>query len=126
MRRAPQAGQVAAHFKVKPLLPEEKREIVKEVVINDAKPNTRHYLTKRATQDEIQKRTHTVIVTKGRYYPPNTPQVDGERPLHLRIIPGGDAGQVWLRVFQCLGVALHCTALCHGTRWQLRHLLARS
>ena len=94
MLHAVQATQAAAQIKVKPLVPEEKKEIFKEVVINDAKPNTRHYLTKRATQDEIQKRTRTVIVTRGRYYPPNTPQVEGERPLHLRVTPGSDSGQV--------------------------------
>lgn len=69
-------------------------EIVKEVIINDSAPSTRHHLTKRTTQDEIQARTHTVIVTKGRYYAPGAPQDDKEKPLHLRVTPGAHAGLV--------------------------------
>jgi hypothetical protein len=69
-------------------------DIVKEVIINDSAASARHHLTKRTTQDEIQARTHTVIVTKGRYYAPGAPQDDKEKPLHLRITPGAHAGQV--------------------------------
>jgi hypothetical protein len=45
---------------------EEKKDIFKEVVINDTKPAIRQHLTKRPVQDDIARRTHTVITTRGR------------------------------------------------------------
>ncbi|KAM0822636.1 hypothetical protein ACQ4PT_071371 [Festuca glaucescens] len=61
--------------------------IAREVVINDADPSVRYKLTKRQTQDEIQRCTSTVIITRGKYHPPNG-QPDGEKPLYLHISAG--------------------------------------
>ncbi|CAM0871985.1 unnamed protein product [Alopecurus aequalis] len=61
--------------------------IAREVVINDADPSVRYKLTKRQTQDEIQRCTNTVIITRGKYHPPNG-QPDGEKPLYLHISAG--------------------------------------
>nr|BAJ89778.1 predicted protein [Hordeum vulgare subsp. vulgare] len=61
--------------------------IAREVVINDADPSVRYKLTKRQTQDEIQRCTCTVIITRGKYHPPNG-QPDGEKPLYLHISAG--------------------------------------
>eukprot|EP00198_Chlamydomonas_reinhardtii_P005225 XP_001694561.1 hydroxyproline-rich glycoprotein [Chlamydomonas reinhardtii] len=67
-------------------------ELAREVVINDAPTGVRIHLTKRGVQDEIQSRTATIIVTRGRYYPPGV-QPDGkEKPLHLLVRPGAHAG----------------------------------
>ncbi|KQK22907.1 hypothetical protein BRADI_1g70000v3 [Brachypodium distachyon] len=61
--------------------------IAREIVINDADPSVRYKLTKRQTQDEIQRCTCTVIITRGKYHPPNG-QPDGEKPLYLHISAG--------------------------------------
>ncbi|XP_073057826.1 protein RIK isoform X1 [Primulina eburnea] len=58
--------------------------ISKEIIINDADSAVRYKLTKRQTQEEIQKCTSTVVITRGKYRPPNAPP-DGERPLYLHI-----------------------------------------
>ncbi|KAI3452218.1 hypothetical protein Pfo_008883 [Paulownia fortunei] len=58
--------------------------IAREIVINDADPAIRYKLTKRQTQEEIQKSTGAVVITRGKYRPPNAPP-DGERPLYLHI-----------------------------------------
>ena len=42
----------------------EEEEISRDVTINDAPPQTRYALTKRTTQEEIQRRTATVIVNR--------------------------------------------------------------
>uniref|UniRef100_A0A0D9VR70 Protein RIK n=1 Tax=Leersia perrieri TaxID=77586 RepID=A0A0D9VR70_9ORYZ len=61
--------------------------IAREIVINDAEPSVRYKLTKRQTQEEIQRCTSTVIITRGKYHPPNG-QPDGEKPLYLHISAG--------------------------------------
>uniref|UniRef100_A0A0A9D472 ATP-dependent RNA helicase PRP5/DDX46/KHDC4 KH domain-containing protein n=1 Tax=Arundo donax TaxID=35708 RepID=A0A0A9D472_ARUDO len=61
--------------------------IAREIVINDADPSVRYKLTKRQTQEEIQRCTSTVIITRGKYHPPNG-QPDGEKPLYLHISAG--------------------------------------
>lgn len=61
--------------------------IAREIVINDAEPNVRYKLTKRQTQEEIQVKTGAVVITRGRYRPPNGP-VDHEKPLYLHISAG--------------------------------------
>ncbi len=71
-------------------LNDEKEPIVREVVINDAPAQTRYNLTKRPVQDDIARRTNTLIVTRGRYYPPGLPQDEAEPPLRLKILPGGN------------------------------------
>ena len=43
---------------------EEESDIARDVTINDAPPQTRYTLTKRTTQEEIQRRTATVIVNR--------------------------------------------------------------
>ncbi|GMH15706.1 hypothetical protein Nepgr_017547 [Nepenthes gracilis] len=61
--------------------------IAREIVINDAEPTVRYKLTKRQTQEEIQKCTGAVVITRGRYHPPNI-VLDGEKPLYLHISAG--------------------------------------
>ncbi|KAG0552181.1 hypothetical protein BDA96_01G487100 [Sorghum bicolor] len=61
--------------------------IAREIVINDADPSVRYKLTKRQTQEEIQRCTNTVIITRGKYHPPNE-HPDGEKPLYLHISAG--------------------------------------
>ncbi|KAM3250581.1 protein RIK isoform X3 [Capsicum chacoense] len=61
--------------------------IAREIVINDADPSIRYRLTKRQTQEEIQKSTGAVVITRGKYRPPNAPS-DGEKPLYLHISAG--------------------------------------
>lgn len=58
--------------------------IAREIVINDADSAIRYKLTKRQTQEEIQRSTSAVVITRGKYRPPNAPP-DGERPLYLHI-----------------------------------------
>lgn len=69
------------------------KEIVREIVINDAPPKARIQLTKRSVQEDIQRRTHTVVSTKGRYYAPGVEHAE-ERPLYLCIRPAANAGRV--------------------------------
>lgn len=61
--------------------------IAREIVINDAEPGVRYKLTKRQTQEEIQSKTGAVVITRGRYKPPNGPP-DHEKPLYLHISAG--------------------------------------
>ncbi|KAL3680435.1 hypothetical protein R1sor_023391 [Riccia sorocarpa] len=61
--------------------------IAREITINDAEPGVRYKLTKRQTQEEIQVKTGAVVITRGRYRPPNGP-VDAEKPLYLHISAG--------------------------------------
>eukprot|EP01018_Ginkgo_biloba_P035251 Gb_05577 [translate_table: standard] len=61
--------------------------IAREIVINDADPAVRYKLTKRQTQEEIQATTGAVVITRGRYRPPNGP-VENEKPLYLHISAG--------------------------------------
>ncbi|XP_006363430.2 protein RIK isoform X1 [Solanum tuberosum] len=73
-----------------PLLHEPKIQdelIAREIVINDADPSVRYRLTKRQTQEEIQKSTGAVVITRGKYKPPSAPS-DGEKPLYLHISAG--------------------------------------
>ncbi|KAL7141082.1 hypothetical protein ABFS83_08G030400 [Erythranthe nasuta] len=58
--------------------------IAREIVINDADSAIRYKLTKRQTQEEIQKSTGAVVITRGKYRSPNAPP-DGDRPLYLHI-----------------------------------------
>lgn len=58
--------------------------IAREIVINDADSTVRYKLTKRQTQEEIQKRTGAIVITRGKYRSPNAP-ADGEKPLYLHI-----------------------------------------
>lgn len=67
---------------------EEKKEFYRDVTINDAPPPIRHHLTKRSTQDDIARRTGTVLTVKGRYYSPGEPEDEAEKPLFLRVTPG--------------------------------------
>ncbi|KAF3326282.1 protein RIK [Carex littledalei] len=58
--------------------------IAREIVINDAEPSVRCKLTKRQTQEEIEKSTGAIVITRGKYRPPNA-LPDGEKPLYLHI-----------------------------------------
>ncbi|TYI54554.1 hypothetical protein E1A91_D11G083200v1 [Gossypium mustelinum] len=58
--------------------------IAREIVINDAESSIRYKLTKRQTQEEIQRCSGAVVITRGKYHPPNAP-ADGEKPLYLHI-----------------------------------------
>ncbi|XP_062106498.1 protein RIK isoform X2 [Humulus lupulus] len=61
--------------------------IAREIVINDAESTVRYKLTKRQTQEEIQRCTGAVVITRGKYRLPNAPS-DGEKPLYLHISAG--------------------------------------
>ncbi|XP_014497691.1 protein RIK isoform X4 [Vigna radiata var. radiata] len=61
--------------------------IAREIVINDAESSVRYKLTKRQTQEEIQRCTGAIVITRGKYRPPNIP-LDGEKPLYLHISAG--------------------------------------
>lgn len=67
---------------------DDSREIAREVSINDAPPPIRYNLTKRSVQDDIQRRTNTIVVIKGRYHATGMLADDQEGPLRLRIMPG--------------------------------------
>lgn len=61
--------------------------IAREIVINDADSAVRYKLTKRQTQEEIQRCSGAVVITRGKYHPPNAP-ADNEKPLYLHISAG--------------------------------------
>ncbi|BAT83292.1 hypothetical protein VIGAN_04042000 [Vigna angularis var. angularis] len=61
--------------------------IAREIVINDAESSVRYKLTKRQTQEEIQRCTGAIVITRGKYRPPTVP-LDGEKPLYLHISAG--------------------------------------
>lgn len=71
--------------KIQPKIQEEL--IAREIVINDAESSIRYKLTKRQTQEEIQKCTGAIVITRGKYRPPNAPS-DGEKPLYLHVSAG--------------------------------------
>ncbi|KAG0490835.1 hypothetical protein HPP92_007698 [Vanilla planifolia] len=72
----------------KPSQPKPQDELIaREILINDAEPSTRYKLTKRQTQEEIQKCTGAVVITRGKYRPPNA-LPDSEKPLYLHISAG--------------------------------------
>ena len=73
--------------------------IAREVTINDAPGVIRAHLTKRSAQDEIMQRTHSVLVVKGRYYPPGAVVDEKERPLYFLITPGAGSGVVRCETF---------------------------
>ncbi|KAK4776444.1 hypothetical protein SAY86_005132 [Trapa natans] len=77
----------AANPKLNQVKIQEEIVIAREIVINDAEPSLRFRLTKRQTQEEIQKSTGAVVITRGRYRPPNAPS-GGEKPLYLHISAG--------------------------------------
>ncbi|MEW5298233.1 MAG: hypothetical protein WDW36_001378 [Sanguina aurantia] len=78
-------------------------ELVREVVINDAPPAARYQLTKRTLQEDIQRRTNTIIVNKGRFFAQGAPRPDGEKALHLRITASAMPGQRRLRSRESCG-----------------------
>jgi len=59
----------------------------KEVEINHCRPETRYYLCRGTTHDEISEKTGVTIKVKGRFKPPG--DNSAERPLHLWI--GGNS-----------------------------------
>lgn len=64
------------------------KEIFRDVTINDAPPAIRYSLTRRSFQDDVQRRTNSVVITKGRYVAPGTQAHGDELPLYLHIMPG--------------------------------------
>ncbi|WJX75320.1 hypothetical protein P8452_58864 [Trifolium repens] len=72
--------------------------IAREIVINDAESSIRYKLTKRQTQEEIQRCTGTIVITRGKYRPPNAP-LDGEKPLYLHISAGAHIKDTAERIF---------------------------
>ena len=75
--------------------------IKREVTINDAAGPIRYNLTRRATQDDIARRTGTTVVVRGRYVPPGAPPTEGEPPLFLKITPGLVSSEVSLPTIRC-------------------------
>ncbi|KAF3971151.1 hypothetical protein CMV_005227 [Castanea mollissima] len=83
-----QASSIQQHTAtIVPKLKIQDELIAREIVINDAESSVRYKLTKRQTQEEIQKCTGAVVITRGKYRPPNAPP-DGEKPLYLHISAG--------------------------------------
>ncbi|XP_058080270.1 protein RIK isoform X2 [Magnolia sinica] len=78
--------------------------IAREIVINDSEPTIRYKLTKRQTQEEIQKCTGAVVITRGKYRPPNGPP-DSEKPLYLHISAGAHLKDTAERI-----IAVDCAA----------------
>ncbi|MQL72888.1 hypothetical protein Taro_005262 [Colocasia esculenta] len=82
------AADVWSHwFSFQPKIQDEL--IAREIVINDADAAIRCKLTKRQTQEEIQKCTGAVVITRGRYQPPNA-LPDNDKPLFLHISSGAN------------------------------------
>ncbi|XP_019455438.1 PREDICTED: protein RIK isoform X2 [Lupinus angustifolius] len=77
----------AAIPKLNPQRIQEELIIAREIVINDAESSVRYKLTKRQTQEEIQRCTGAIVITRGKYRLPNAPN-DGEKPLYLHISAG--------------------------------------
>ncbi|KAF8408207.1 hypothetical protein HHK36_007351 [Tetracentron sinense] len=71
--------------------------IAREIVINDAESTIRYKLTKRQTQEEIQKCTGAVVITRGKYRPPNA-LPDNEKPLYLHISAGSHLKETGERI----------------------------
>ncbi|PIA24647.1 hypothetical protein AQUCO_211500001v1, partial [Aquilegia coerulea] len=71
--------------------------IAREIIINDAEPTVRYKLTKRQTQEEIQRCTGAVVITRGKYHPPNA-LPDSEKPLYLHISAGSHVSHTFFRV----------------------------
>lgn len=105
-------------------------DISKEVVINDAPTHVRALLTKQATASELMRRSHTAIVTRGRYIPGGAARGSAtDRPLYLRVTPTASAGQVGAACWTLLGghmcasrgvcalYARGCLSFHHGTLW---------
>ena len=65
-----------------------------DVNINNAPGPIRYNLTRRATQDDIARRTGTQIVVRGQYQPPGVPITTPEPSLFLKITPGAITGEV--------------------------------
>ncbi|CAK7355700.1 unnamed protein product [Dovyalis caffra] len=86
MFQVPSMPQNNATVILKPNQPKIQDELIiaREIVINDAESSVRYKLTKRQTQEEIQKCTGAVVITRGKYRPPNA-LPDGEKPLYLHI-----------------------------------------
>ncbi|XP_078435422.1 RS2-interacting KH protein isoform X2 [Wolffia australiana] len=63
--------------------------IAREIVINDADASVRAKLTKRQMQEDIQRSTGAVVITRGKYRPPNV-LPDNEKPLYLHISAGAN------------------------------------
>ncbi|KAF5198204.1 Rik-like protein [Thalictrum thalictroides] len=82
---APLVNQTTATMFQKPKIQDEL--IAREIVINDAESTLRYKLTKRQTQEEIQRCTGAVVITRGKYRPPNA-LPDSEKPLYLHISAG--------------------------------------
>ncbi|XP_042382495.1 protein RIK-like [Zingiber officinale] len=66
--------------------------IAREIVINDAEPSIRYKLTKRQTQDEVNLCSCAIVITRGKYHPPNglAGLPDNEKPLYLHISSGAN------------------------------------
>lgn len=86
----------------------ERKEIFKDVTINDAPSQIRYYLTRRGTQEMVQRASNTVIVTKGRFCGPGSGADSLEKPLFLRVTPGHSAGEVRREVSWTVAVQASC------------------
>ncbi|KAI8477008.1 MAG: hypothetical protein J3K34DRAFT_455400 [Monoraphidium minutum] len=64
----------------------------RDIPINDAPAKARITLTKRSVQEDIARRTRSVISTKGRYYPPGVDH-GVEQPLYIAVRPAVNAGR---------------------------------
>ncbi|KAK7394415.1 hypothetical protein VNO78_14943 [Psophocarpus tetragonolobus] len=83
----PQHTATAAAQKLNQQKIQDELIIAREIVINDVESSVRYKLTKRQTQEEIQRCTGAIVITRGKYRSPNAP-LDGEKPLYLHISAG--------------------------------------
>ncbi|XP_050380893.1 protein RIK isoform X2 [Argentina anserina] len=96
--QVPLIPQQAATVLQKLIQPKIQDELIaREIVINDAESSIRYKLTKRQTQEEIQRCTGAVVITRGKYRPPDASS-DGEKPLYLHISAGANIKETTERI----------------------------
>lgn len=93
------------------------------MIIDDASPPIRYNLTKRSVQDDIQRRTNTIVVIKGRYHATGMLADDQEGPLRLRIMPG-NVGPVSLLPLGILSHASNWPCCSHARTYNYELALA--
>lgn len=67
-------------------LPQPQAPTAKDIDLNELTASNRLTLTKKAVIEGIQAKSGTIILVRGRYYPPGAPR-GVEPPIHLRVTP---------------------------------------
>lgn len=76
-----------------PVLQVVQEEIYQTFEINDVPAHIRLLMIKRNVLADIERKTNTTILVRGRFYPPGTPLTE-DPPIHLRISYGQHSGTV--------------------------------